>query len=602
MTKRYLPAVLASLATASLGIGTAVGMAATTHAASPTTFTTIDENHAISPGSPINPWNPTGNSYDTYNQLQLAYFTYSATNPNSFWPALASKWRLTNKGRTLTVWIQPGAKWSNGQPVTAADLQVSAALWFSQGYAQGFDLGSVQVLAPNEVRFSEVRGANYQLFEHELLQQDVVPASYWSTVVPKTIWKTIAQLQSSNKKVAAKANTTLTSLGKKLVDKGPKTDISAGPYVIQSVNASQAVLVKNKDFWAPQKVTADEIVMRNYTGNEQIWNYLIAGQLDFAPYTAMPTSVLNRILATPGNQKVIATSYVAAALNFNQSIYPYNVPQVRQALAYLIDRKAVQSIGEPVSGTASKWSDGMVDGATKQWLTPAQQAQLNPYNYNPAKAASLLASVGFKKTGGQWMMPNGKPWKISLYDVNGFSDWIEAGHVIASELTSAGIPTVVTIVPSYSTYVTNMEADKYAVGFWIIALGPNPYAAFNRIYGTADGYQVIGGKVTHVPATNPQNGNFVDTPQILRLPGGGSINPGQATYHLSQSINVKALKPVVAELALATNSDLPMLSLWNYVLVQFVNTNRFTDMPVHQDGLLQYQAGLWMLQGYVHPK
>ena len=602
MTTRHLPALLASVATVGLGLGLAVGTPAPIAAAAPSVFTTVDENHPISPGSPYNPWNPTGNSYNGYNEMQLAYFTFSATNPNSFWPALASKWRLTNKGTTLTVWIQPGAKWSNGKPVTAADLKLSAALWFTQGTAQTFDLGSVKIVAPNEVQFSEVPGSSYQLFEHFLLQQAVVPASYWSTVVPKNVWTTIAALQSKNAKVAANANTTLTNLGKKLINDGPKTDISDGPYVIKSLNASQIVFVRNRDFWAPKKATADQIVMRNYTGNQQIWNYLISGQLDFAPYTSMPTAVLNRILATPGNQKVIATSYVAAALNFNESMYPYNMLQVRQALAYLIDRQAVTAVAEPVSGSAAKWSNGLVDSATGKWLSAAQRKQLNQYGYDPAKAVKLLTSAGFKKAGGHWLMPNGKPWTITIYDVSGFSDWIEAGHVIASELTAAGIPTSVSIVPSYSTYVTNMQADKYAVGFWIMGFGPNPYAAFNEIYGVNDGFKVIGGKVTHFSAKNPQNANFVDTPENLGLPGGGTINPGQATFGLSRSINPGTLRPLVSRLALATNQNLPMLTLWDYMLVQFVNTNRFSDMPMHQSGLLQYPAGLWMIEGFVHPK
>jgi peptide/nickel transport system substrate-binding protein len=593
-----------SLALAAVLLGTAAAWGGAAAAApTPTVFTTIDESHPISPGSPINPWNPTGNSFDTFDSVQLAYFTYSATDPNSFWPALAQRWQLSNHGNTLTVWLQPNARWSNGQPVTAQDVLVSAAIWFTQGLAQSFDLGSVKILGPKEVQFNEVPGANYQLFEHYLLQQTVVPASAWSSVLPKNIWTIIGQLQSKNKTVAEKANNYLTNvLGKKVIAFGPKHDISDGPFVIKSLNPGEVLLVKNPYFWDAKAIKVDEVVIRNYTGNEQIWNYLISGQLDFAPYTAMPTSVLNRILATPGNVKVEATSYVAAALAFNQNVYPFGDARVRWALAYAINRQAVQQIGEPVSGSPSVWSDGMVDAATRQWLSPAQIRLLNPYTYNPQKAAQLLQQAGFKKVNGQWTMPNGKPFTITIYDVNGFSDWIEAGHVIASELTSFGIPTQVSIVPTYSEYLQNWSKGKYAVGFYIMALGPNPHSAFNQIYGVNDGFQVVGGRVVHLPASNPQSGNFLDTPTTLPVPGDGTINPGQLTYELSLSTNPNVIRPLVAKLALATNYNLPMYTLWNYILVEFVNTNRFTDLPIHNGGLLQYQAGLWMWLGYVKPK
>jgi peptide/nickel transport system substrate-binding protein len=599
--RRYVPSLLASgtlLLGALAGFG---GSAAAAH--QPVVFTTIDENHGISPGSPINPYNPTGNSYDTYNSLQLAYFTYSPTNPDSFWPALAQKWKVSNGGTTVTVWLQPNARWSNGQPVTAQDVLASAALWFTQDDAQWYDLGSVKVLGPKEVQFSEVPGAHYLLFEHFLLQHPIVPASYWDKVIPKNIWTTIGQLESKNSKVAQQANNYLTNvLGKKLIADGPKQDISAGPFVIKRITPAEVLMVKNPYFFDANQIHVDEVVMRNYTGNQQIWNYQIAGQLDFTPYTSMPTSVLDRILATPGNVKVTAPSYVAAALSFNQNIYPYGNILVRWALAHVIDRQAVQQIGEPVSGSVSQYSDGMVDSATQQWLTPGQLKLLNPYRYNLAEATRLLDKAGFKLVNGQWMMPNGKPWTATIYDVSGFSDWIEAGNVIAKEMTAFGIPTQVQIVPTYSEYVQNMEDGKYAVGFWIMALGPNPYSAFNRIYGTSDGYQVVGGKVIHEAPNSSTGVNFLDTPETLKVPGDGFINPGNLTYQLSQTISPKRMQPWVAKLALATNRNLPMYTLWNYILVEFVDTSRFTHFPGNNNGLLQYGAGLWMMQGYVQPR
>lgn len=61
-------------------------------------------------------------------------------------------------------------------------------------------------------------------------------------------------------------------------------------------------------------------------------------------------------------------------------------------------------------------------------------------------------------------------------------------------------------------------------------------------------------------------------------------------------------KPLVAQLAEATNQNLPAIELWDYADVQFVNTTRFTDFPVHSDGLMYNAAGVWMAQGYVRPK
>ncbi len=598
--------VLSLALVASLGIMAAGCGASTTHSASSKTFTTIDEDHGITDGAPMNPFNTNGNSFLSFDVMQLGWFTNSATNPNAMYPGLAQKWTITNGGRTVTVWLQPGAKWSNGKPVTANDVKASMAAAFTQGNAQAFYLGSVDVISPTEIQFNQAPGQDYNLFFNSLMQQPIIPDFEYDSVMGSNIWNIINEsvYTGTNKAKAAlatKAETELTNIGKTVVAYSPKTDISAGPYYIKNLNPGEALLVKNPDFYNASKIKINQVVFRNYTGNQQIWDYLIAGQLDMAPFTAMPTDILNRILAVKGNEKVVSPSYVGAALAFNQGIYPYGMPAVRHALAHVIDRAAVQKVAEPVVGTVSQYSDGMVDSATKKWLTPSQIKQLNPYSYNLSKATKDLEKAGFKKVGGKWMMPNGKPWTATIYTVSGFSDWIEAAKVMSTEMTQFGIPTSPDIVSSYSEYLKEIALDKYALAFWLDALGPEAYPTFQRIYGANDGYNVVGGKLVYYPYSNTTEGNWVDSPKDIAMPDGTEINPGQLTYDLNSMTSAQQ-RPLVQKLALATNASLPMITLWNYINVQFINTDRFTDFPVNVPGMLDNPPGVWILSGYVQPK
>lgn len=128
------------------------------------TFTTIDESHGITVGAPLNPFNSNGNNWLSFDQMQLGWSANSATNPNAFYPGLAEKWTISNGGRTVTVWLQKDAKWSNGKPVTAEDVKASMAAAFTQGNAQAFYLGSVKIISPTEIQFNQVPGQNYNLF------------------------------------------------------------------------------------------------------------------------------------------------------------------------------------------------------------------------------------------------------------------------------------------------------------------------------------------------------------------------------------------------------------------------------------------------------
>ncbi|NMP24179.1 ABC transporter substrate-binding protein [Sulfobacillus harzensis] len=605
--KRYALG-LVGVAALSLALA-ACGSSPSTTSSSNATFTTVDEYHAISPGAPYNPYNSNGNTWLGYDQWQLAWFTNSVTNPNNFIPGLAASWTSNANGTEVTIKLQPNAKWSNGQPVTAQDVKASFALAFTQGNAQAFDLGQVNIINSHTVQFKQLPGDHYNLFLNQLLQQTIVPASEFAPVLPKNVWSIIdtAQYAGNNSAKLAQAKAAanqLTALGKKVSAYAPpkSADLSAGAFVLKNLNPGEAILMKNPDFYDARNVKVNEVVMRNYTGNQQIWNYLEAGQLDFGPYTAMPVNILHQILKTKGNQKVVTPAVVAAGLAFDENIYPYNMVKVRQALAYVINRKQVQTVGEGVSGIPAKYQTGMIDLAAKDWLSPSQLAQLKQYRPNIAKATALLKSAGFKKVNGNWMMPNGKPWTMTIYTVNGFSDWIAADKVISTELTNFGIPTSPDIVSSYAQELKDQSDGKYAVSFYLDALGPMAQNAFNMIYGTADGYQLVGTNLVHYPASAAGKGNFIDLPAEIPTLSGKMINPGELTHELTQMTAVSQERPIVQELMSATNANLPVLNLWNYANVEFINTSRFSNFPVNNLGLIYNPAGVWMQEGYVVPR
>ncbi len=560
-------------------------------------FTTVNEAHPITAGAPMNPFNPSGNTFDSYDQMELGYPKSVALNPNAFFPALAASWQLENNGLRLVVHLQPRARWSTGAPVTAEDVKLSAAIAFTQG-TQPSNLENVTILGPKELAFNAIPGTTNQLFTSEVLDITVVPTSVYGTEVPADIWSTIAKAEytgTAKPRVAAatKAQATLASLGKTIAAFAPATDVSAGPFVLKRLNPGEALLVRNPDFYNVGAISPAEVEMRNYTGNQQIWNYLIAGELDAAPYTAMPENVLHSILATKGNQEVTSPSFVAAALAFNEKDYPYGLLAVRKAFAYLLNRQEITKVGEAVSGTATKYQVGLIDSIVPAWLSPAQRTHLHLYPYDPAKAKALLEGAGFTERGGSWYLPNGHPWSVTIETVSGFSDWIAAGKFMASELTSFGIPATMSIASSYAEYLKELALGDYSVGFWLNALGPSVYNAYSRIWGSDDGYNVVGNSVQR-----SSTGNWLNAPATYTLPSVGTINPAKLTAQLSE-LSSTAAKPVVAELAEADNLELPMINLWNYINVQFVNTTRFTDFPIGHNSLLNDPPGLWMINGFV---
>jgi peptide/nickel transport system substrate-binding protein len=570
-------------------------------------FTAIDETTPITIGAPMNPFNTTNNTFVGYDVEALGWTTNNPANSNQTLPGLAASWSLARHGTTLTVRLRPDGRWSNGQPVTANDVKTSAAIWFTQGDVQPYNLGTVTVINSRTVRFTQSRGSANNQFQSGILQPPdyVVPASVYGSLLPANIWSTIAESLGSGQ-AATKAASRLTTIGKKITAFSPQADVSAGPFVIERINAGEAVLVKNRYFYAARKIGPSEVLMLHYSGDQQIWSDMQAGRLDAAPYTAMPTNVLRQVLAA-GNTRIDAPSLVAASLVFDQARYPYGLLAVRQALAYVINRDAVQKVGEAVSGVPSKTTTGVISSALGDYLTRRQTSALNLYVTNDAKAARLLKSAGFSRKAGQWYLPNGQPWTITVNVPSGFSDWIAAASVIKSEFTAFGIPTSVDLAADYATYLANIGKGDYAVGFWLTALGPGGYSTFDQIYGTYDGYVLTGSVLKRYPAGNDAADNFINAPATVSVPGTGTVNPGQLTYRLVDvDLNSKAgmsqEKAIMAKLIAATNYSVPVIQLWDYVDVQFANSKRFTNWPMGDDAQLSLPPGVWMTYGFVHPR
>ncbi|NUP50003.1 MAG: ABC transporter substrate-binding protein [Catenulispora sp.] len=572
-------------------------------------YTSIDANYQITAGAPMNPFNSSPNMFLGYDQMRLGFDKYNPLDPNDLFPGLAASWTATDTG--LTVQLQPNAKWSDGTPVTVADIKTSLAIAYTQGTAgpvagaggtivQGtnFEVSDVKDLGGGKIEIDQLPGVKNLYFQRLVLSATIVNDKVYSPQLPADIWTQIAAVQGPDPAAAKAAADKLSAEGKTIAAFAPAKDVSAGPFVLTRVGPGEALLDRNQYFFAVDKVAPKQVILRHYTGNQQIWGFLTNGELDSSPYTSMPTNIADQVVKA-GYTRTDAPSYVSASIAFNEKQAPYNNTAVRQALAYVIDRDAVTKVGEPVGGIAAPYTTGLIGSQTDAFLSSDQKSALNAYKPDPAKAASLLQGAGFTKDGaGQWHLPDGSPWTITLQTVNGFSDWIAASTIVANELTAFGIKTTPAITADFATYQKEMGAGKYAVGWWLTALGPQTDKAYNRIYGAADGFSVVNGKATHSD-TSPAN--WFHTPATYTV-NGQTIDPGQLTADLSVT-PVADQKPIIAQLAAATNQELPMIQIWNYTKVGFFTEKHFTNFPkTGSDALLLNPPGVWMMQGYIQAK
>ncbi|WP_214412288.1 ABC transporter substrate-binding protein [Sphaerisporangium fuscum] len=595
MKRLAVIAVLAAIATAATACGTTE---ATGTAGPGGIYTTIDGSKQIDAAAPINPFNPQGSTFAGYDAMSLAWPKNDLTDPNQFYPGIARSWTTTPDQGEVVIHLQPNARWSDGRPVTSEDIRTSIGLAYTQGgSAYTVNAGTAGAAADFQIMDAKTikiaQGSNRSnTFLRNILSTIVVPAHVYGSLLPADFWATLKAARGTGP-AADKAKSEISGLSQKVIAFAPKQDVSAGPFVLERINPGAALLKKNPYFYDAGKIAPAKVKVLNYTGNEQIWNYLVSGKLDSAPFTAVPAAVMERIKQAPGNEIRKGYSPVAASLAFNQAHKPYDNVHVRRALAYLIDRAQVTRIASPEAGTPSVTTTGIHGSAAKAWLGDGL-GSLDAYKVDPAKAEQELKAAGMVKRNGVWAMPDGKPWKLQVHVPASFSDWVAAAKSITSQLNDHGIDASVVTSADYVLYLSELASGKYDVGFWLMALGPSSYNIYQRLYGSANGWSLLAGRLRH--SSPGKDGNWMGGPETI-----DGVNPGELTNKLNLA-SPDEQKRIVATLAKLTNQQLPVIQLYDYVNTQFVNSTRYTGWPPAGSEALRLPAGVWMQLGMIRKK
>ncbi|WP_243060908.1 ABC transporter substrate-binding protein [Nocardioides sp. SR21] len=372
-------------------------------------------------------------SYEMWALMYDYLITYS-TKDLSIEPSLATSWETSDDGLTWTFDITDEATWSDGEPLTAADIAFTynriidggpeAATW-------GSYLGQVtEVTAPDDTTLVlTLKKPNSSL---PLLPIPIVPEHIWKDIEEKDV-KTYLNEPD-----------------------GGTPPVGSGPFrlVEGSAGGSTYVFEQNPDYWQGAS-NLDRVVFRVYKSQDPMIQALIKGEVDFVDgINALQVKSLEGqegITATNGNApsfNEIAFNTGAIDLKTGEPMGDGN-PAVqdqafRHALGYAID---TEELLEKVYQGAGVAGSVIIPPAftTWRWEPPADEA----YTYDPEKAGELLDEAGYTMgDDGLRTMPDGSPIgtlrlaarsesPTSLNTMNFFQEWLAdigiEGEVVSME-------------------------------------------------------------------------------------------------------------------------------------------------------------------------
>ncbi|HLH74360.1 MAG TPA: ABC transporter substrate-binding protein, partial [Chloroflexota bacterium] len=295
-------------------------------------------------------------------------------------PGHATKWDVSKDGLTWTFTLKKGAKWTDGNEVTANDyvqtFRYSADpkhawdfTWYWQGVIKNYTEATKGTVPTSQIGVRQGSDPYTLIFETE------VPVPYMP-----------AQLLYSWPLSAAG----LAKYGSGTYNTNPQTSISFGPYVLNEWSPDRRVVVTPNKLYQGDITPFIETMIGNiYKGGSQFQRFQ-AGEIDSTEVFKPDIQVAQNdpklkdlhLYVNPQDFRVFYAF-------FDVTKKPWDNLKVRQAFAHAVDRDSIiKAILAPLAIPAY--------GA----LMPGYPSSINDdlkslTNYDPAKAKQLLAEAGY---------------------------------------------------------------------------------------------------------------------------------------------------------------------------------------------------------------
>jgi oligopeptide transport system substrate-binding protein len=296
---------------------------------------------------------------------------------------MAEDYKISDDGLTYTFTIRDGAKWSNGDPVTAEDFEFTWKRALDPEMAANY--ATILYYIKGGEAYNTGKGSRDDVQVKALDERTLevtleFPTAYFLELTAfYTYFPVNKKVVESNPDWAKK----------------PDTHISNGPFkLVKWDHNAKLVLEKNDLYYNAKKIKLDGIDLDIIEDQNTAWQKYDGGEYDLL--TDLPTSVVNQ-LQTEGNKELSIGAQVGTYYyNINPDVKPLNNAKVRKSLSMALDR---ETIVKDITQGGQMAAEGVVPyGLMDEKGKEFREGAGNLIEYNPEKAKGLLEE-GLKEEG-----------------------------------------------------------------------------------------------------------------------------------------------------------------------------------------------------------
>ncbi len=382
----------------------------------------------------------------------------------------------------------------------------------------------------------------------------------------------------------------------------PEAGVVYGPYNIDTASVTEAQLSLVK---VPTGFNADKIdfntVTVYYGDTAQDLPLYLSGDMDYSSNAYSPAN-LDAIRAMGPQITVLggpATN--GPGIYFNNDVYPLGKKEVRQAIAYAIDRVENCTVAFGESCRPIKYMAGFTDAAVPTWLSADQIAKLNTYGYDLAKAEALLTGIGFTKgSDGIWVDDQGKKMEFDLSVPADFTEYLASSENVAQQLAKFGIKINVKPYPSAE------RNDMHKAGAYQMSMDIGMRFTYFHPFVSYD-YNVRPGIGFKNDPEGPEGARGMDFPFVQKTADGKEINIKEWVDKMAEGFDIETQKPYVADMASMFNENLPVVQMFERYLTDPVDTQTRVvgwlpaDDPIYLNNQNNSPVARQFLEGSLKP-
>jgi peptide/nickel transport system substrate-binding protein len=293
-------------------------------------------------------------------------------------PDLASGYKVSKDGKTVTITLKSGLKWSDGVAITADDV-----IWSMNTLLRVAQSNAIFVSAFKQIEGgTAVNASNTTTISGLTAKGNVITISL--TAPQNTLIPVIAQFMIMPKHVLKDADPL--KFGTNAFWKNP---VVSGPYKIGTFSQGNFITLVPNDMYegaAPKISEINIIVSANLVADAK------SGKLDYFTSNDPETIRAMSSVSTFKGNGVSIPFYRYFVFNLTQKDSPFESVKAREALKYGVDWNRLVRAVYPKLGKVT--NSGVMSGM------PHHLASIPKYKFDKAKAISLLkeANFDFSKT------------------------------------------------------------------------------------------------------------------------------------------------------------------------------------------------------------